>query len=67
VGFEQRRAPLEELLLPPVEHRGVDAVLIAQVGDGHVLQQVEAQGGHLLLGGEVLACLGHGALLLVIC
>ena len=38
--FEQGRTPLKELLLPPVEHRGVDAILIAQVGDGYMLQQV---------------------------
>src|SRR6516164_187058 len=52
---------LEELLLPAVEHRGVDAVPVTEVGDRGVLQEMEPQDGDLLLGGEPLASpLGHG-------
>src|SRR5512135_1781982 len=60
-GFEGGRAVLEELLLPAVEHRRVDAVLVAQVRDGGVFEEVEPKDGDLLLGGEALASLlGHG-------
>ncbi len=60
-GFEGGRAVLEELLLPAVEHRGVDAVLVAQIRDGGVFKEMEPKDGNLLLGGESLASLlGHG-------
>src|SRR3954467_4878953 len=60
-GFEGGRAILEELLLPAVEHRGVDAVLVAQIRDGDVFEEMEPKDGDLLLGGESLArLLGHG-------
>src|SRR4051812_26641150 len=60
-GFEGGRAVLEELLLPAVEHRRVDAVLVAQIRDGGVLKEMEPKDGDLLLGGESLASLlGHG-------
>src|SRR5713101_1694291 len=59
--FEGSRSVLEELLLPAVEHRGVDAVLVAQIRDGDVLQEMKPKDGDLLLGGESLASLlGHG-------
>src|SRR5262245_22027335 len=59
--FEGGRAVLEELLLPAGEHRGVDAVLVAQIRDGGVFQEMEPKDGDLLLGGESLASLlGHG-------
>src|SRR3954451_17292409 len=60
-GFEGGGAVLEELLLPAVEHRRVDAVLVAQIRDGGVLKEMEPKDGDLLLGGESLASLlGHG-------
>src|SRR6516162_11961866 len=61
VGFEGGWAVLEELLLPAVEHRGVDAVLVTQIRDGDVFEEMKSQDGDLLLGGEALASLlGHG-------
>ena len=54
-GFEGGRAVLEELLLPAVEHCGVDAVLVTQVRGGDVFEEMEPKDGHLLLGGELLA------------
>src|SRR3954447_14004164 len=60
-GLEGGGAVLEELLLPAVGHRGVDAVLVAQVRDGDVFEEMKPQDGDLLLGGESLArLLGHG-------
>jgi hypothetical protein len=60
-GLEDGRAVLEELLLPAVEHGGVDAVLVTQVRDGDVFEEMEPQDGDLLLSGELLArLLGHG-------
>src|SRR5512147_1205999 len=60
-GLKRGRAVLEELLLPAVEHRGVDAVLVAQIRDGGVFEEMEPKDGDLLLGGESLArLLGHG-------
>src|SRR5262245_23153769 len=60
-GLEGGGAVLEELLLPAVEPRGVDAVLVTQIRDGDVLEEMESQDGDLLLGGEPLAgLLGHG-------
>jgi predicted transposase YbfD/YdcC len=59
--FEGGGAVLEELLLPAVEHRGVDAVLVTQIRDGDVFEEMEPKDGDLLLGGESLASLlGHG-------
>src|SRR5262245_59866100 len=60
-AFEGGRAVLEELLLPAVEHRGVDAVLVTQIRDRDVLQEMKPKDGDLLLGRESLASLlGHG-------
>jgi hypothetical protein len=60
-GFEGGRAVLEELLLPAVEHRRVDAVLVAQIRDGDVFEEMKPKDGNLLLGGESFASLlGHG-------
>src|SRR3954447_14330343 len=60
-GLERGRGVLEELLLPAVEHRGVDAVLVTQVRNRGVLEEVKPQDGHLLLGREALSgLLGHG-------
>src|SRR5512140_2566348 len=40
-GFEGGRAVLEELLLPAVDHCGVDAVLVTQVRGGDVFEEME--------------------------
>jgi hypothetical protein len=60
-GFECGRAVLEELLLPTVEHRGVNALLVAEIRDSDVFEEMEPKDGDLLRGGESLASfLGHG-------
>src|SRR3954471_6314457 len=60
-GLERRGGVLEELLLPAVEHRGVDAVLVTQIRDRGVFEEVKPQDGYLLLGREALSgLLGHG-------
>src|SRR5512135_3035466 len=60
-AFEGGSTVVEELLLPTVEHGGVDAVPVAEVGDRRVLQEVEPEDRELLLGGEPLpGLLGHG-------
>ena len=60
-GFEGGRAVLEGLLLPALEHGGVDAVRVAQIRDGDMFAEREPKDGDLLLGGESLASLlGHG-------
>src|SRR5438874_6825381 len=59
-GLEGGGAVLEELLLPAIEHRGVDAVLVTQIRDGSLLEEMEPKNGDLLLGGEMLSgFLGH--------
>src|SRR5262249_40782352 len=53
---------LEELLLPAVEHRGVDAVLVTEVRDRGLFEEMEPKNGDLLLGREALSgLLGHGS------
>src|SRR3954470_21701043 len=42
-GLERGRGVLEELLLPAVEHRGVDAVLVTQIRDRGVFEEVKPQ------------------------
>ena len=60
-GLECGSGVLEELLLPTVEHRGVDAVLVTQIRDRSALEEVETQNGDLLLSRESLPdFLGHG-------
>ena len=51
---------LEELLLPVVEHRGLDVVLVAKIGHRNSLEQMAAQDGNLLNRGVMLAWLSHG-------
>lgn len=53
-------AILEELLLPEGEAVNGEAVLLTDVGDGLLLQEVEAEQGDLLRGGVVTALPGHG-------
>jgi hypothetical protein len=56
---EGGRAVLEELLLPEVEERGRELVLIAEVGDGHAVDQMAPKDGDLLDRRIVLAELSH--------
>jgi|GEM_PF-3924934 len=42
-GFEGGGGVLEELFLPAIEHRGMDAVLVTEIGDGRVLQEMESK------------------------
>src|SRR5262245_25552738 len=61
-GLEGGRGVLEELLLPAIEHRRVDAVLVTEIGDRGVFEEMEPQDGDLLLGREALSgLLGHGS------
>jgi hypothetical protein len=48
---EGSRAILEELILPEIEETHVEVVLLADVGDGLLFQDVEAEQGELLLPG----------------
>ena len=61
VALEGGGAVFEQLLLPAIEEVGIQTVLIAQVGDGHALQQVTPEDVELLLRREVSSC-GHGHL-----
>src|SRR5271166_3157179 len=52
---------LEELLLPTVEHRGVNAVLVAQIRHRGVFEEMKPKYGDLLRGAEAIpSFLGHG-------
>src|SRR4051794_28072687 len=60
-GLECGGGVLEELLLPAIEHGGVDAVPITEVRDGGVLEEMKPKDGGLLLDGESFSSLlGHG-------
>ena len=47
-ALENEAAALENLLLPAVHLAGLDAVLVAQVGDGLFVHQVGFEDGNLL-------------------
>src|SRR5271166_3491103 len=52
---------LEELLLPTVEHRGVNTVLVAQIRNWRVFEEMEPKDGDLLRDAEAIpSFLGHG-------
>jgi hypothetical protein len=60
-GLECGSGVLEELLLPAVEHRRVNAVLVTQIRHWGALEEVETQNRDLLLSREALPdFLGHG-------
>jgi hypothetical protein len=60
-GLEGSDRVLEGLLLPAVEHRGTDTVLVTEIRDGRAFQEVKAKSGDLFLGREALPrSLGHG-------
>ncbi len=48
-GLEGGSGVLEELLLPAIEHRGVDAVLVTEIRDRRVFEEMEPKNGDLLL------------------
>jgi hypothetical protein len=57
--LEGSHAVLEELLLPVVEQRGVNAGLFADGGNRDLVEQVPAQDGNLFLGTEMLTRFEH--------
>src|SRR6516165_3430145 len=57
--LEGGRAVLEELLLPAVEDRGLQAQFIAELRDRLLLQQMPPEDGHLLFRRVVLPLLLH--------
>src|SRR5262245_37936700 len=60
LALEGGGAVLEELLLPEVEQGGRELMLIAEVGDGHAVDQVTPEDGDLLDRRIALAGLSHG-------
>src|SRR3954452_833256 len=60
LALEGGGAVLEELLLPGVEQRGRELMLVAEVRDGDVVDQVTPQDGDLLDRRIVLPRLSHG-------
>src|SRR3954463_6392825 len=60
LALEGGGAILEELLLPGVEQRGRELMLVAEVRDGDVVDQMPPKDGHLLDGRIVLPRLPHG-------
>ena len=60
LALEGGRSVLEELLLPEIEERGRKLMLIAEVRDGHVVDQMAPKDGHLLDRRIVLAGLPQG-------
>lgn len=60
LAFEGRGTVLEEQLLPEVEERGRELLLVAQVRDGNTVNQVTPQDCDLLSGRVVLARLAQG-------
>jgi hypothetical protein len=60
-GFKSSGPVFEEDLEPVVEGVDVDLVQVAQIGDGHLLDEVLLEDDHLLRGREH-PCLGHTSL-----
>src|ERR1700712_2562977 len=63
LALEGGGAVLEEGPLPGVEDGGLELVLVAEVGDGDLVDEVTAEDGDLLGGGVVLAGLSHRVVL----
>src|SRR6185312_10401113 len=59
LAFECGSSVLEELLLPDVEQRGCELVLVAEVGDRDAVDEVAPKNGDLLDRRIVLAWLSH--------
>ena len=62
IGLEGPSAIFEELLLSLVEEGRLDASLFANGREGRLLEEVLAQDGYLLVGGEMFLRFGHGVL-----
>ena len=60
--FESCGSVLKEGLLPLVKERGMDLVLVADIGDRRVLDEMFTEDGDLLLG-SVVAAGFHGGVL----
>ena len=58
------RKRLEELGLPLVEHRGMDLVFVAKLGDGYSVDQMASQDSHFLIRRILITGLGHDEKLL---
>jgi hypothetical protein len=59
LGLEDHGALLEELFLPEVEERGLEAMLLTDIGDGHLVDEVFAENGQFFGPGEMTAVFGH--------
>jgi hypothetical protein len=53
-GFKSCRAVLEELFQPARKEAGVEVLFLTKVRDLNLFDQVSAEHGDLLLGGEIL-------------
>src|SRR6266576_6618310 len=60
------RTVLEELFLPTVEHRWLQSMFLAQIGNRHFIQQVPPQDGNLLFSGVVLSLSSHAFLSVIL-
>jgi hypothetical protein len=60
--LEGRRSVLEELLLPPVEDRWLQAQFLAELGDRFLVQQMPSQNSDCFAGGVVLPYRFHAFL-----
>jgi hypothetical protein len=60
LALEGRCATLEELLLPELEQRRRQVMLVAEIGNGDAVDQMTPEDGDLLNGRIVLAGLSHG-------
>lgn len=59
LALEDAGAVLEQLRLPAIELAGLELVLIAQIGHGHLVDEPTPQNGELLGAREVVARLSH--------
>ena len=59
LALEGGGAVLEELPLPGVEDGGLELMLVAEIGDGHLVDEVASEDGDLLGRGVILAGLAH--------
>jgi hypothetical protein len=55
---ERGGSVVKQILLPTVEDRGIELVLLTDLRDGFVLQQVKPEDFYFLLGRELSSC-GH--------
>ena len=60
--LEGGRSVLEELFLPAVEHRRLQALFLTESGNRHLIQQMSSQNGYLLFRTVVLSFFLHAFL-----